>query len=318
MFAKVNERTRSKKESAITASTVEQPDHSKFQGINELVLVCGHAIYNPRPLTIDDPVDTASPHAESNWLLRDFQKSTPTKVGEHETFLKHIRAGVEALRRPNTFLIFSGGHTWEDVDLYESSSYLHALRAAQMLPEEYFHGYEWHRHRMPERRICCERYATDSYQNLLLSLLEFYCEVGKWPDMVTVITHAFKEKRFLECHAKALRWPLDRIRVLGINPPFAEEELAQVERFEARTRDDFLKDPYGCGTKLASKRLERGWDPDYDVQDLVEGIPPNVPQAAETKAMLYRLLDWEGDRTTSTISFPFPLPWDRTHSPQQP
>lgn len=50
---------------------------------------------------------------------------------------------------------------------------------------------------MADGRIVCEDAATDSYQNLLFSLIKYYEIKSKWPQMITVITHSFKEARFL-------------------------------------------------------------------------------------------------------------------------
>ncbi|THW00968.1 hypothetical protein D6D26_05477, partial [Aureobasidium pullulans] len=96
---------------------------------------------------------------------------------------------------------------------------------------------------MADGRIVCEDAATDSYQNLLFSLIKYYEIKSKWPQMITVITHSFKEARFLECHADAIRWPGERIRVQGINPPFPLLELRDVQRLEKQTLDLFEKDP---------------------------------------------------------------------------
>lgn len=46
-------------------------------------------------------------------------------------------------------------------------------------------------------RILLEEHATDSYQNLLFSVIAFRKAWGCYPKNVRVVTHAFKAKRFM-------------------------------------------------------------------------------------------------------------------------
>jgi hypothetical protein len=150
--------------------------------MGELVIVCCHAICLP----------DCDPYEESSWLLKSFQRSNPStgKPGEHETFLLHIQAGVNALRREGTILIFSGAKTERNAPFSEALSYLNVLKQC-------FGGSDFVRQAMAEGRVHIEADATDSYQNLLFSLIKYYEIEDKWPQMITVITHAFKENRFL-------------------------------------------------------------------------------------------------------------------------
>jgi hypothetical protein len=124
--------------------------------------------------------------------LKPFQRSNPSteKPGEHETFLLHIQAGVNALRREGTVLVFSGARTERDAPLSEAASYQNVLLRC-------FGESDIVQQAMADGRILCEEAATDSYQNLLFSLVKYYEIREKWPQMITVITHAFKENRFL-------------------------------------------------------------------------------------------------------------------------
>lgn len=149
--------------------------------------------------------------------MQPFQRSNADtlKVGEHETFLAHIQAGMNSLHRPGTLLVFSGGITTHH-QISEARSYLNAcnslrLRGRLRQTEAMLKGLSG---------IATEEYATDSYQNLLFSIIKFWQLTGSYPHSITVITHAFKESRFLELHAQAIHWPAERIRVQGINPPF--------------------------------------------------------------------------------------------------
>jgi hypothetical protein len=150
--------------------------------MGELVIVCCHAIC----------IHPGNPYEESSWLLKPFQRSNPPtgKPGEHETFLLHIQAGVNALRRENTVLIFSGARTEQNAPSSEAASYQYVLMQC-------FRESGFVRQAMADGRILCEEAATDSYQNLLFSLIKYYEVKEEWPHMVTVITHAFKENRFL-------------------------------------------------------------------------------------------------------------------------
>lgn len=164
-----------------------------------LAIVCCHAIYKG-----SEPTD------ENNWRLQSFQRSSGLKPGEHLTFLRHIDTAVELLESSSVgSVIFSGGPTNPDVaDLSEARSYLNALKYTR---------------RDAIEGILLEERATDSYQNLLFSIVLFRQTYGYYPRETVVITHAFKRDRFLDLHAKAIRWPLNRIRILGINPPFSRK-----------------------------------------------------------------------------------------------
>jgi hypothetical protein len=129
---------------------------------------------------------------ETSWLLKPFQKSDVStgKPGEHETFLLHIHAGASALYRAGTVLVFSGARTDRDASMSEAESYrdvlLRTLGDTDIV-----------QHAMSVGRILCEDASTDSYQNLLFSIIKYYEIQGEWPQMITVITHSFKEARFL-------------------------------------------------------------------------------------------------------------------------
>eukprot|EP00878_Enallax_costatus_P025358 GHUV01027129.1.p1 GENE.GHUV01027129.1~~GHUV01027129.1.p1 ORF type:complete len:232 (+),score=67.51 GHUV01027129.1:983-1678(+) len=68
--------------------------------LHHLVLVAGHAVYTG--------VDYALATNESSWFLEEYQKIP----GQAQTFLDHIRLGIEtAAADPNALLLFSGGQT---------------------------------------------------------------------------------------------------------------------------------------------------------------------------------------------------------------
>jgi len=131
-----------------------------------------------------------------------------------------------------------------------------------------------------------EEQATDSFQNLLFSILLFRKATGNYPKQIRVITHAFKAKRFLELHALAIRWPKDRIQVQGIDPVMTMDALSSTLRGE----DEFgyaawKADPMGTGDLLGGKRQLRGWDAsnaakhftdlEDSVRELFQGTAPD-------------------------------------------
>ena len=189
---------------------------SASDGINQpthLVILCCHAVYYG---TLG-----SDPRDENNWALKPFQRSTATKSGEHETFLQHAFAAVQ-LSNADTLIAFSGGPTDSNYpDLSEARSYLNAFgdwcaAIGLEVPKVARAGGSG-------EGILLEERATDSYQNVLFSILAFRRRTGYYPEQLTIITHAFKNDRFLHLHSRALKWPAERVKVLGINPPFTRE-----------------------------------------------------------------------------------------------
>jgi hypothetical protein len=182
----------------MTSDVSQQPPSRKVAA--NLIIVCCHAIYH-------GGVD-GNPHDEADWALQFFQRSAGFKQGEHLTFIRHIEAAFKAAADDNrAALVFSGGYTNRDYpDSSEARSYLDAVRALGELKT-------WD--------ILLEQLATDSYQNLLFSIILFRKKYGYYPSNVKVVTHAFKAPRFRDLHAQAIHWPAARLEVIGINPPFS-------------------------------------------------------------------------------------------------
>ncbi|KAK3113212.1 hypothetical protein LTR53_009725 [Teratosphaeriaceae sp. CCFEE 6253] len=211
--------------------------------------------------------------SEENWLLQVFQCADTSihKPSEVMTFVDHIIAGCSHAQDPSTLLVFSGGRTTASTRS-EADGYLAVLETLIKC------GRVPH----PGLKHSGEHRATDSYQNLLFSIMRFRDMVGWYPDSVTVITHAFKERRFLELHAPAIKWPSSRIRVQGMNPPFTLSELDQTQRLEyERAYKLFEADPYGDRAPLSEKRVARNWDPE-------------LADAGGNEEPVKRLLAWEG------------------------
>lgn len=281
------------------------PDHEiperSYVGFENLVIVCCHAIFHPDPSSSNFPLN--SPYDEDNWHLAPFQESNTAngKSGEHETFLGHISAGLDALTigswAENSLLVFSGGATKTSrTTLSEARSYYHAALALEL-----YHGrpaggratdlYD-------AGRMLLEEHATDSFQNLLFSILLYRQRTGSYPKAIRIVTHSFKTRRFLNLHAPAIHWPSTRIRVQGIDPIMSRAEYESTLASEEKLGYSAWKeDPLGNGVLLGRKRLERGWD-EATTQELGDGLEQNVK----------RLLDGEASQD---------LPWSEPAVPER-
>jgi hypothetical protein len=253
----------------------------------DLIIVCCHSIF----LGKDEPT------LESSWNLAPFQRSDGgVKPGEHETFLLHILVALfHATQSTRGWIVFSGGPTATNITTQsEARSYFDAFEA--MVPS----GHPWFQqlwdHVKP--RVLLEEQATDSFQNLLFSIITVRKRLGAYPKYITIITHAFKSRRFLELHAPAIRWPRKDIAVHGVNPSFSLADLNDAEEKENENAfTAFKNDPYGTGKNLLEKRRARGWN-DTRLDTLGQDLEPSVRQ----------LLGWEGGKSGQE-RFPFELPW---------
>ncbi|KAK0884936.1 hypothetical protein LTR87_001334 [Friedmanniomyces endolithicus] len=258
-------------------------DHRRegdYAACTKLLVVCCHATYT------GDGNDFLE---VKHWLLQPFQRSDPParKPSETGTFLTHISTGASlCMSEPDAMLMFSGGHTLT-IHRSEAAGYnriFHALSMNKLVPS-------------PAVPSIGEEHATDSYQNLLFSILRFRDLVGRYPEDVIVVTHAFKERRFLELHTLAIKWPPGWIRVQGVNPPYTLEELRQTQRMEhERAYEPFVRDPYGVRSPLANKRKARNWD-------------PAIAGSLAVDASVKQLLEWNGGET-GRETFPGSLPWE--------
>ena len=129
------------------------------------------------------------------------------------------------------------------------------------------------------QRMFAENFATDSYQNILLSLIQypiFARQVGtqpaaSWPQKLIIVSHNFKKSRFLDLHLPAIGMPLDTVEYIGIDPPFDQEHLAQViEGDRLRGYGAWKHDLRGTGKLLSDKRRQRGWDEVSFVRDIIQ------------------------------------------------
>lgn len=135
-----------------------------------------------------------------------------------------------------------------------------------------------------------DAYATDSYQNVLLSLIQYPLFVQRlldadsntdgiladhtFPHRLTIVSHEFKRARFLNLHLPAIHWN-GITDYVGINPPFDPDTLVEVEKGEQRQGFGAWKeDLYGVGEALTRKRANRGWNGDTFKKEVLEKLPP--------------------------------------------
>jgi hypothetical protein len=163
-----------------------------------LVIVCCHSIFHG-----------TDPSNESHWALQPFQRSTTSKPGEHTTFLEHIRMALNFQEASDRAVVFSGGHTNLDYpDLSEARSYWNAAAAVMDGPETL-------------KGVVLEEQATDTYQNLLFSILKYHAVKARYPGSIVVVTHDFKSQR-VNLHRQAIRWN-NPFRVYALDPPFSRK-----------------------------------------------------------------------------------------------
>ena len=262
-------------------------DHSRHhhgpppvcRNARNLVVVCCHAIFHPDP---DEPgFPLRSPYDEQNWHLAPFQRSDArtSKAAEHVTFLSHLSTGIDLVSRgpgaDDSMLVLSGGATKPSLTpRTEARSYYHAA-LSQSLAQGHS-GAEPVRRMLRSGRLALEEHATDSLQNVLFSVLLFRRATGAYPAHVCVVTHAFKAPRFLDLHGPALRWPADRLSVVGQDPPWSRTHLADTLRAEhEHGYAAWHRDPLATGDALARKRRLRGWSDDA-VPLLARGLEHGV------------------------------------------
>ena len=192
------------------------------------VIVAGHAVL----------VRLKNLTADSSWALLDFQR------GEPPFYIEHVRTGVAlAAEDPESLLILSGGPTrLEAGPRSEAATYQHIAG-----------HYSWFGTPEVARRTILEEFARDSFENLLFGICRLKEYTGEYPQRVSFVSWAFKERRF-GLHREAIRWPADRFRYVGPNNP---RDLAQALASERNAIEAYTRDPYSSGERFRAKRRDR-------------------------------------------------------------
>ncbi|MEW6129984.1 MAG: ElyC/SanA/YdcF family protein [Acidobacteriota bacterium] len=248
-----------------------------WRNLENLILVAGHAIY------ISENSD--NPQADSNWILQPFQ------TGEPPFYIEHIQCGVElASRDAQALLVFSGGQTRHEAHTKsEAESY---LRLAE--------HFNWWEKVDLKGRATTEEYARDSFENLLFSICRFRQCVGKYPQHITIISWAFKARRF-ELHREAIGFPLSQFTFIGANNPV---DLASAEQNEQSVTAAFSTDPYGYGESKENNLLgdkRRARNPFNRAHPYAETCPELAGLLTHRKTGLYAgELPWSAQKSLQT------------------
>ena len=94
----------------------------------------------------------------------------------------------------------------------------------------------------------------------MFSVCRFKEVTGHYPAKITVVSYSFKERRFKQLHAAAIRWPKEQFHYVGIDPdPSTGFDLqASSEGEQTNSVVPFESDPYGCNSQvLQRKRIDR-------------------------------------------------------------
>lgn len=148
-------------------------------------------------------------------------------------------------------------------------------------------------------RMSAEIYASESYQNLLFSILHFHTLTFNYPTHITLISHAFKRARFLQLHCRAIRWPLTKFAYIGIDPPEDVTPRSVLEQEEKEKGYGVWEgDLYGAGSVIGGVRERRGWE-----CGALEVVGKSKDHSVEG------LLKWRGGADGKEV-YEGRLPWD--------
>ncbi|ODV61377.1 uncharacterized protein ASCRUDRAFT_34395 [Ascoidea rubescens DSM 1968] len=224
----------------------------KYSQISRLIILPCHAIYK----------GFGAGDSHVDWYMEDFQKQS----NDNEVWLLQIERALDLLQASKgSILIISGGKTKKNIGpISEAFSYFNLIAQNNLLQNN----------ENLINRILVEEYARDSFENLLFSIARFNEATNSYPSKITIIGYDFKKRRFLDNHVKALRFPIENVNYIGIDPSLVHDaddnhdnersismnekfvqELNQLE-YENAVRL-FEEDPFGCGEKLMRKKIKR-------------------------------------------------------------
>lgn len=252
--------------------------------MSHLIIVPCHSIWNQ--FSNNCKGDNLG-HLPEQWFLAPFQ----LEGNDHLAFIKH---GLQAIRTMakdpsnKSVVIFSGSQTKTPAGcISEAQSYFFLM---WRLLERVYSNPDSFPKEFPQEilaylidiksilflrqislqdlftsLITTEEYALDSFENLLFSLYRFREYTGEFAEKITIVGFGFKEKRFLELHAKAIDFPKDKIRYVAIDPKpegYDSKKLKayfdELESLEQRNALElFATDWYGTRRALRVKKKTR-------------------------------------------------------------
>ncbi len=197
--------------------------------LTSLVIVAGHSIYIGK--TFENILD------DSNWILFSFQK------GEPKLYIEHIIKGCEIAKADkNALLIFTGGQSRKEANAKsESQSYFELADHLGLINEDL------------RERSTTEEFSRDSFENLLFPICRFREFLGYYPNYITFVSFAFKERRF-HLIRKVLRLTEDKVKFLGFNNPENLELALEGEEKAIKLMEEY---PYYNGGELLQKKEQR-------------------------------------------------------------
>nr|XP_024378659.1 uncharacterized protein C57A10.07-like isoform X1 [Physcomitrium patens]PNR52128.1 hypothetical protein PHYPA_008502 [Physcomitrium patens] len=218
-----------------TSSRLFSEHNSPYTSLQNLVIVDGHSVYTRSKCDNSEE--------ENSWLLKPCQ----IHPGQADIFVNHIKAGVEtAAGIEDALLLFSGGETTKDAGpRSEAQSYWNLAESK-----------DWFGRRESMRwRALTEEFARDSFENLLFSVCRFRELTGHYPTNITVVSCDLKQRRIMDLHRPALRFPESQFSFVGIQSSPTSKDAAINE--ESKVLNMFQEDPYGCRGELRKKRIYR-------------------------------------------------------------
>ncbi len=131
----------------------------------------------------------------------------------------------------------------------------------------------------------------------MFSICRFKEVTGHYPKRITVVSFSFKERRFEELHAAAIRWPNDddKFNYVGIDPDASTgfDIVASSEGERTNSALPFESDPYGCNTPILKEKREQ--------RNPFSRTPPYELTCPEMK----QLLNWCGPDLISLDQVPW-------------
>jgi preprotein translocase subunit SecG len=215
-----------------------------LQDYDHLIIVPGHAVMKISEIH-------RAKESEDAWYLLDYQLGQ----GFPQIIHSHIQEAINIAKSDDhSILIFSGGQTREDVGpMSEAASYYYYAQYHQLLSAASSSSSS-----APALMVGLEEYARDSYENILFSICRFHEITGIYPQKITVVGFDFKSRRFTEIIRKAVKFPENSFRYIGIQPDLHLFHYDTALHGEEFVYHSLQEDMYGCHTEeLRHKREER-------------------------------------------------------------